>query len=126
MSAFDRAGAAHAVPAMNAINVRIVRSSFMPLFLGSTLGSAALALIGLLDSTPAGFLLLAGGVIYILGMFGVTMLWNVPLNNALAAAEGRPEAAATWSIYYRQWTRWNHVRTVTSTAAAAFFIVALR
>jgi len=125
MSAFESVGAAHAVTAMNAINARIVRSLFMPLFLGTTLGSAALAIIGLRHHSPAGTLLLAGGTLYVLGMFGVTMIWNVPLNNALAAAEGKPETGAAWSNYYRRWTRWNHLRTLASTGAAASFIAAL-
>jgi len=126
MTALDRAGVAHGVAAMNAINVQIVRSLFMPLFLGTTLGSAALATIGLLNPSPAGTLQLAGGVLYVLGMFGVTMIWNVPLNNALVAAEGKPEAGAVWSIYLKQWTRWNHLRTLASTGATALFIAALR
>lgn len=125
MSAFDRAGAVPAVAAMNAINVRIVRSLFMPFFLGTTLGAAALAIIGLLDRSPAGALMLAGGAIYVPGMFGVTMIWNVPLNNTLAAAEGGPDAGAIWSSYYRRWTRWNHLRTAASTGAAVLFTVAL-
>jgi uncharacterized membrane protein len=125
MQALDRAGTAHAVPAMNAVNVYIVRSPFMPLFLGTTLASAALAVIALSNFPPAGTLTTAGGALYVLGMFGVTMIWNVPLNNRLAAAAGTPEAAAAWSIYYRRWTRWNHVRTLASTGAAALFTAAL-
>jgi uncharacterized membrane protein len=125
LRAFDRAGVAHAVAAMNAINVEIVRSLFMPLFLGTTLGSAALVVIGLLDSSRGGTLLIAGGLLYVLGMFGVTMIWNVPLNNRLAASAGTPDAGATWSIYHVQWARWNHVRTFASTGAAAVFTAAL-
>jgi uncharacterized membrane protein len=63
---------------------------------------------------------------YVLGMFVVTMLRNVPLNGALQAAEpSTAEAATTWARYLRQWTRWNHVRTVASTVASALFIFAL-
>jgi uncharacterized membrane protein len=124
MSALDRTGAAHAVAAMNAINTRIVRSLFMPLFLGTTLGSAVLAIFGLLDF-PARTLLVAGGAVYVLGMFGVTMIWNVPLNDALAAAQDKPDAGAAWTRYRQQWTRWNHVRTVTSIGASALFVAAL-
>jgi uncharacterized membrane protein len=109
---------------MNSINTRIVRSLFMPLFLGTTLGGAVLAIIGLLD-LPGGALLVAGGTVYVLGMFAVTMIWNVPLNDALAAAQGKPGADATWTRYRQQWTRWNHVRTVASTGASALFVAAL-
>jgi uncharacterized membrane protein len=125
MRALDSAGVPHAVAAMNAVNTQIVRSMFMPLFLGTTLGSAALVVIALSGFPPAAALLLAGGALYVLGMFGVTMIWNVPLNDRLAAAQGTPDAGVSWSIYYRRWTRWNHVRTLASTGAAALFTAAL-
>jgi uncharacterized membrane protein len=107
---------------MNAINVRILRSLFMPLFLGTTLTSAALAVIGM--GRPGGAAMLAGGTIYVLGMFVVTMVFNVPLNSALAAA-GRDDVAQTWSRYFRRWGFWNHVRTLASASACASFIAAI-
>jgi uncharacterized membrane protein len=106
--------------AMNAINRVILRSAFMPLFLGSTLGCAALAVFGL---TFGSWLLFAGGVIHVIGMFLVTMAFNVPLNNALQAIGARD--SATWRDYMQRWTRWNHVRTIASTGASALFIAAL-
>ena len=58
--------------------------------------------------------------------FVVTMLFNVPLNNALQTVDAASaDAATTWARYLREWTIWNHVRTVASTAACASFIVAL-
>jgi len=50
----------------------------------------------------------------------VTMLFNVPLNNALASA-----GELHWPQYLARWTRWNHVRTITSMGAAALFIAAI-
>jgi len=73
---------------MNAINVDIVRSLFMPLFLGGTLAAAALAVMAILRwGEPGAMVMLAGGVLYVVGMFVVTMVFNVPLNDALAAAD---------------------------------------
>ena len=70
--------------------------------------------------------MLAGGVLYVLGMFVVTMTFNVPLNNALAAADpASQEAASLWARYLTDWTFWNHVRTVASTLACALFIAAI-
>ena len=70
--------------------------------------------------------MLAGGTLYVLGMFIVTMVCNVPLNDALAAADpSSPEAASLWTRYLTDWTMWNHVRTVASTAACALFIAAI-
>jgi uncharacterized membrane protein len=115
------------VTAMNAINRVILRSGFMPLFLGTTLASAALAVIGLLRPlAPGSWLLIAGGLLYVAGMFGVTMLCNVPLNNALQAVTTESRTGmAIWNDYLRRWTRWNLLRTVSCLAAAALFMLAL-
>jgi uncharacterized membrane protein len=111
------------IAAMNAINTAILRSTFMPLFLGTTLASAALMVIGLLQlGSPRAAGLIAGGLVYVIGMFVVTMAFNVPLNNALI--RGGERDAATWQRYLVIWTRWNHVRTVASLVASAVFIAA--
>jgi uncharacterized membrane protein len=73
---------------MNAINVEIVKSLFMPLFLFTTLTSAALAVMAIFRwGQPGAVAMLAGGVLYVLGMFVVTMVFNVPLNDTLAATD---------------------------------------
>ncbi|HUQ09705.1 MAG TPA: anthrone oxygenase family protein [Steroidobacteraceae bacterium] len=126
MTALRDAGQA-GIAAMNSINRVILRSAFMPFFLGTTLASAALAVIGLLNLGDAGSIcLIAGGLLYLAGMFGVTMLCNVPLNDALlnVTTESRT-GTAIWNDYLRRWTRWNHVRTVSCLGAAALFVVAL-
>jgi uncharacterized membrane protein len=65
-------------------------------------------------------------VLYVLGMFVVTMIFNVPLNNALAAADPASHAATSlWARFLTDWTVWNHVRTVSSTATCALFIAAI-
>ncbi len=70
--------------------------------------------------------LLAGSLLYLAGTILVTIVFNVPLNNRLAAvAPESTEGAAMWQHYLRVWTAWNHVRTAASLAAAASFIVAL-
>lgn len=112
------------VTAMNAINRVILRSAFMPLFFGTTLASAALAVISLMDfDAPGAAYLLSGGLLYVIGMFLVTMLFNVPLNNALqnVTADSRT-GMAIWNDYLRRWTLWNHVRTVSCLAASALLM----
>ena len=112
------------VTAMNAINRVILRSAFMPLFFGTTLASAALAVIALMDfDAPGAVYLLSGGLLYVIGMFLVTMLFNVPLNNALqnVTADSRT-GMAIWNDYLRRWTLWNHVRTVSCLAASALLM----
>jgi uncharacterized membrane protein len=127
MTALGRIDQAAGIAAMNAINVEIVRSLFMPFFLATTLSSAALAGLAIVRWGDAGTIaMLVGGVLYVLGMCGVTMVLNVPLNDALAAVDPNSAAAATlWTRYLSDWTFWNHVRTIASTAASALFIVAI-
>jgi uncharacterized membrane protein len=108
------------IAAMNCINAVILRSSFMPFFVGTTLGCAVLAVYGLVADDPRRWFMVAGGILYVAGMFGVTMFFNVPLNNALASA-----GEQNWPRYLARWTRWNHVRTLTSMGAAALFIAAI-
>jgi uncharacterized membrane protein len=70
--------------------------------------------------------MLAGGALYVIGMFVCTAVFNVPLNNALAAVDPNSvEAASLWARYLTDWTLWNHVRTMSSTAACALFIWAI-
>jgi len=128
MTSFGRVVPAVGIAAMNAINVDIVKSLFMPFFFGTTLTSGVLAVVGLLRwGEPGALALLAGGVIYVVGMFVVTMVFNVPLNNALAAVDpASSEGATVWGRYLKDWTMWNHVRTVACTVATILFIVALQ
>lgn len=110
--------------AMNSINTVILRSAFLPLFFGTTIASAALIVFGVLEiGTARGLLLVIGGVVYVAGMFGVTMFCNVPLNNALAAVAAESRTGdAIWRDYVVRWTRWNHVRTACCLLAAAAFL----
>ena len=127
MTALARTGPGPGMAAMNAISVEIVRSLFMPLFVGTTLTSAALVVTACFRlGDPGAVAILAGGVIYVLGMSVATMVFNVPLNDALAAADASSaEGAALWARYLGDWTLWNHVRTVASVAAAVLFTMAL-
>jgi hypothetical protein len=70
--------------------------------------------------------MLAAGVVYVVGMFVVTMVFNVPLNDALAAVDPAASSAAPlWARYLQDWTFWNHVRTIASSGAAILFTVAI-
>jgi uncharacterized membrane protein len=127
MTAFGRIDQTHGIAAMNAINSTILGSLFMPFFFGTTLAGALLAIIAAIRwSEPGTVLMLAGGVLYVVGMFVCTVAFNVPLNNELARVGGSSaDAASVWARYLKDWTVWNHVRTVASVAASALFIAAI-
>ena len=127
MTALGRIDQAAGISAMNAINKVIVQSAFLPVFMGSTLTCLVLAILAPFRwDEPGAALWLIGSVLYVVGMFVVTAVFNVPLNNALmAVAPASGEAATLWARYLVDWTWWNHLRTVASTAAFALFVAAL-
>lgn len=127
MTALARIDVAAGVAAMNSINAVIQRSLFMPLFVCSSLSSLILAVVGLIQwGGPGACAMVAGGALYFIGMFGVTMAFNVPRNNALAGSDpSSPAGAELWAHYLKEWTLWNHVRTLASTAALVLFVVAI-
>lgn len=124
MRSFATLETARAIAAMNAINTVILKSSFMPLFFGSTLIALLMVIAGLWQWGEAGAdRAVAGGVTYVVGMFIVTAAGNVPLNNALARVSGDDEEAVqAWSHYLNRWTRWNTLRTIASLATLVICI----
>lgn len=127
MKALGRLPPAAGIAAMNAINTAILRSLFMPVFLGTTLSAALLAAIALFRwEQPGAVAMFCGGAIHVLGMFACTMFIEVPQNNALQRVDPDSEAALpVWRRYLIRWTAWNHVRTLACIAACALFVAAL-
>jgi uncharacterized membrane protein len=75
---------------------------------------------------PAASYALAGGALFLVGTLWVTVLCNVPRNDALAAASTMTsDGLGVWAMYLREWTFWNSVRTAAALAAAAVFTVGL-
>lgn len=128
MPALERIGVASGAAAMNSVNTVILGSLFMPLFYGTTLAGLVLAAASFADwRAPGAPLLLIAGLMYVIGMFGITLFCNVPLNSALASADpGTAQGAAMWARYVKDWTLWNHVRTIAALVATVLFIIALR
>lgn len=127
MKALAQLPAAQGVAAMQRINVVVLN----PLFLGCFMGTAALGLLviglALFDGRGAASAwLIAAGLLYLLGCFGVTMAFNVPRNERLARLDASsPEATDYWPRYVREWTFWNHVRTLAPTLAVVCAAMAL-
>jgi len=127
MTALGKLPPAQGIAAMQLINVVIINPWFLVPFLGLSVPCAWLAIAALRDwADPRAPYWLAGGVIYILGTIVVTMVFNVPRNDALAKlSPSDPEAAQLWATYLSSWTAWNHVRTIASLTAAGALGVAL-
>jgi uncharacterized membrane protein len=128
MEALARLPAPHGIAAMKSINVVVIN----PLFLTALFGTGAICLVLAIVSlvrwhTPGAAYVLVGSLLYLIGTVGVTMVCNVPRNNALAAVTpDSAEGASVWTRYVTEWTMWNTVRTVAALVASALLIVALR
>jgi uncharacterized membrane protein len=112
---------------MQAINVVVFNPWFGVAFSG-TPAACVLVMNAALGRwrQPGARLGLVGGALYITGTLWVTVLCNVPRNDALAAVTaGDPVAADLWASYLVEWTRWNHVRTIAAMAAAAVLTLVL-
>ena len=111
--------------AMQRVNVRIINPVFLLAFMGSTLACALLVVLCVLyRGTPGIAWLLAGSLAFLVGPFGVTVAFNVPLNNRLALA--RPhEANTAWPIYAARWMKWNKVRTLLGAVATTLLAFGL-
>ncbi len=127
MAALARLPPEQGIAAMNSINVTVINPWFMAVFMGTPALCAILIVMTLFRwSEPGSLIVLAAALIYIAGSLLVTMIFNVPLNNALAAtAPASAEGAALWTRYLTEWTLWNTVRTILPLAAMLLFIIAL-
>ena len=128
MPALRRLPAAQGVAAMQSTNVTAVRPPFMLPFAGTAVLSIALIVVALtsLDESYAPWLIV-GAVLYLVGVFGLTMAYHVPRNDALAGlAPDAPETAVAWGRYVSEWTTANHVRSAAGLLAAAALALALR
>jgi uncharacterized membrane protein len=121
MKALAQLPASQGVATMQRINVVVLN----PLFLGVFMGTALLAVACVAMSVPSwspprSFLLLAAGLLYLVGSVLVTIALNVPRNERLAGLDPESsQAAEYWVVYLREWSLWNHVRSAASVASAA-------
>jgi len=96
---------------MQRVNETILNPVFLVLFLGTPILCVMIVFQSVLQpGSPDSLFLLTGALSYLIGPFGITVLFNVPLNNKLAEAE-LSVASEVWPVYQKQWQRWNHVRT---------------
>jgi uncharacterized membrane protein len=127
MPALGRVPSAEGARAMQEINIVAINPWLMTALFGTAVLAAATMTVSVFEwNDEFAPYLLAGGIAYLIGAPGVTMAANVPRNNELAEVD--PESAdgqAVWARYLKEWTAWNHVRTVVPFAATALFAIAL-
>ena len=113
MQSLKKTSASDAIRTMNTINLVILKSPFMLLFFFSSF----IAFILFLENLVLYKLISNEGfasLIFLLGMFLCTATKNVPLNNKLADFDFKDSTfnpTIEWNNYYRDWIKWNHIRT---------------
>lgn len=118
MWGLDASEPAIAIQAMQGMNASVRNGVFFPAFFLTpvVLAITAAALIrNRRGNAGLWFALAAGG--YALGGFGVTVLVNVPMNEALAlvVVPQEPDAAREiWRSFSERWQVWNQVRAAAS------------
>ncbi len=127
MKALSRLPPNEGIAAMQAINVAVINPLFLAVFLGTALASVLVVISSVLRwQEPDASYLLVGGMLYLVGNLLVTIVFNVPKNNALEViAPTDPNRAHFWTSYLTNWTAWNHIRTITALAAMTSLIIAL-
>jgi uncharacterized membrane protein len=115
-----------AIRAMQGINAVIRTPTFAFAFFGALLFPLAASLAAWIGrERQVAVLASVSAALYGLGVFAVTFLVNVPLNEALASANPTSDTAASlWANYYGPWTTWNHVRVVCASLAFGLFAAA--
>ena len=126
MSALARLQPTQGIAAMQSINITVINPWFMTAFFGTAAACVFLAISSLLKwHQPSSLYVLIGSLLYLVGTVGVTIAFNVPLNDALAKVEpSSTNGMKVWTTYLANWTFWNHVRTLAALAAAALLTLA--
>ncbi|MGH7005826.1 MAG: DUF1772 domain-containing protein, partial [Alphaproteobacteria bacterium] len=126
MAALAKLPPEQGVAAMNSINVTILNATFGIAFFGTAVLCLGLGIAGMVRwAEPGSAWLLAGSLLYLVGVIGVTLVFNVPLNDALArSVPASAEAATLWTRYLSEWVAWNHVRTIANIGALVALILA--
>lgn len=111
--------------AMQRINEKIINPVFMLLFFGTPLLCLMIVVsAGLQPGESGSLFLIIGALAYLIGPFGITVLFNVPLNNQLARTSVS-DADKIWPIYQRKWQWWNHLRTYIGVVSILLMVIGL-
>ena len=127
MPALARLQPDRGIVAMQSVNITAINPLFMLALFGTAVACLFIAIFALLHWHQSGTIYLSiGSLLYLVGTILVTMLGNVPLNNALAIVDpNSTEGSTFWAKFLTDWMFWNHIRTLTALAASAMFIVSL-
>lgn len=114
--------------AMQSINRAILNPWFFLIFMGPLLALPIAAWLSYDISLNRFAWIVAAGIVYVLGVFGVTIRGNVPLNEVLdkfnLVTASDPEITEHRLQFEGQWNRWHAVRTSGSVLSFLLILVA--
>jgi uncharacterized membrane protein len=114
--------------AMQSINRAILNPVFFLCFMGTLVMLPLAAILHFQPHKTVFMLLLGAAACYVIGVFGVTMSVNVPLNNMVDKAElshiSVDELEALRDQFEVRWNFWNNVRSWASLLAIVLSIFA--
>lgn len=124
-----RVAATNYVDTMQHINRAIINPAFVIPFMGIplVLGGAAIMQFRAGDQRR-GWLLAGATATYVVGVLGITIGGNVPLNDALDAFDLRGSTSSAIEqrrgSYETPWNRWHHLRTTAGVGSFALAVAA--
>jgi uncharacterized membrane protein len=101
MAALGKLPTSQGISAMQSINIVVINPLFLGVLFGTALACAILAVMSVLNwGDPRSTKLLLASLTYLFGTVLVTIAFNVPWNDALAAANpNSAEGASLWAQY---------------------------
>lgn len=116
--------------AFQSINRAILNPYFFMSFIGSLLILPVVSWLSYKAVTPVSFYLLLGAtIVYAIGVFGVTIFANVPLNNQLDQLDitnAAPDALKAFRQQFEpDWNKFNAIRTYAAILTFVLMILSL-
>jgi len=116
------------ISAMQSTNRAIQNPIFFAAFFGAPILLPLSAFLHYGQPLPARFWFLLAAIIYLIGIFGVTIFGNFPLNNTLdrfdLQAASEVKLAVQREGFEKRWNNLNMIRTVSSTLAVILVVMA--
>ena len=104
MKALATVPADHAISVMQSINITVINPFFMTILFGSAAACGGLFIFALRSlRQPGSGWLISGSILYVVGSILVTAIFNVPLNDRLAAIHsGTAAGTQQWAAYLQR------------------------
>ena len=128
MEALGKISSESGMNAMKSINRTILNPLFKVIFFGTALMTLFLLITTLFISEWNGrTYIISGSLLYLVGIYLVTIIFNVPLNDRLDRTDSTNYSSQQmWKSYIKKWTIWNHIRTVTAVGTLACFVLGFK